>query len=441
MSAPVFNTPYLNDYMAMVEETESPRIFHLWAAMFAMSAALGRRCYLPFGVGDIFPNQYVLLIGTPGTRKSSAMNIARKLLRESTGVRFAPSDTGFQRQGLAEALLNKDEEEVNATGSLALSEGTDSVMSLMDLDKALGDSFDAEAELALAQSEHRADKHHLVITASEFSKVIGQNNHSMLDFLGDRYDGDEYSYRTRQTKYTMKETLMNMMACSTPASLANSLPPQANGQGFLSRIILVYGARKYRSIARPDPPSDDLRNPVKEALANAYYSISGSFAETAEAKAHSESLYEVDIGIPDNRFIYYSERRFTHLLKLGMCIAAARGSNIIVKDDYEEAHRILKATERGMPDALGEFGLNPLAMLKQEILEQLRATQGPLTMEQVVTLFHRDARSTEIMEVLTDLIRCKQVIMTQPPNGVKLLSAVFRERNTEDDMMNLLMEK
>ena len=49
----------------------------------------------------------------------------------------------------------------------------------------------------------------------------------------------------------------------------------------------------------------------------------------------------------------------------------------ITRDDYEEAHRILRATEVGMPDALGEFGMNPLAQLKQEILESLRATQAP----------------------------------------------------------------
>jgi hypothetical protein len=121
-----------------------------------------------------------------------------------------------------------------------------------------------------------------------------------------------------------------------------------------------------------------------------------------------------------------------------MCLAATRGDSLITRTDYEESHRILSATERGMPDALGEFGLNPLAMLKQEILEQLKATQGPLTMEQVVAMFHRDARSREIAEVINDLIKLGQVKMSQLPTGQRVISAVSRRSDTEDEMMRLL---
>jgi hypothetical protein len=105
---PAFQTEYLNEYLKMVEDTESPRIFHIWSAVFAMSAALGRRSWLPFGTFDIFPNQYVLLVGTPGTRKSTAANLSKKLLKNSTGTRFAPSDTGGQRQGLIGALFGEE---------------------------------------------------------------------------------------------------------------------------------------------------------------------------------------------------------------------------------------------------------------------------------------------------------------------------------------------
>jgi hypothetical protein len=78
---PAFNTPYLNDYLQMVEDTESPRIFHIWSALFAISASLGRRCWLPFGTFDTYPNLYVLLVGTPGTRKTTAANQSKKILR------------------------------------------------------------------------------------------------------------------------------------------------------------------------------------------------------------------------------------------------------------------------------------------------------------------------------------------------------------------------
>lgn len=435
-----FSTPYLNHWLDMVEDSESPRIFHVWAALFAVSSALGRRCYLPFGTGDIYPNMFALLIGTPGTRKSTAASTAKRILRECTGVRFAPKDTGFQRQGLLDAFRGVENEHAKEFAEAAESlSKTDELSSLLDLARATTVEEESEEETK-ASFVDEADKHHLALVASEFSQVIGQNNMSMMDFLGERYDGEEYEYKTLKTHVKLPWTLMNMLACSTPISIANALPPQAGGQGFLSRVILVYGAKKYKKVPRPVHPDVEKVARVKDVLSNIYYEMSGAFEESPEAMEYATELYDYTPDISDSRFAYYGERRFTHLIKVAICLCASRGSHRIERVDYEEAHRILRATERGMPDALGEFGLNPLAMLKQEILEQLRASQGPLTMEQVVAMFHRDARSHEITEVINDLIRANQVKVNTLRSGSQVMSAVFSKQNTQDEMMNLLAE-
>jgi len=434
MSVPEFQTAYLNEYLKMVEDTESPRIFHIWSAVFAVGAALGRRCWLPFGTFDIYPNQYVLLVGTPGTRKSTAASLGRKLLRQSTGVKFAPSDTGGQRQGLINALFGEESQAKEFLNGAELGARENSISSLTALDS-ISNEPDDEQLIAVAE----ADRHHLTVVASEFSRFIGQHNLSMLDFLGEvGYDGEDYEYRTRQTSVTLKNPLMNILGCTTPTMLNNSIPPAAAGQGFLSRMILVYGTRKYKSVPRPRAPDLVLVDKVKERLNDCYHRLSGPFDETADGRSYCESLYSKTLEISDSRFGYYGERRYTHLIKLGMCLAASRGDSTITKSDYEEADRILSATERGMPDALGEFGLNPLALLKQEILEQLRATQGPLTMEQVVAMFHRDARSREIAEVVNDLVKLEQVKLSQLPSGMRVISAVKRLSDTEDEMMKIL---
>lgn len=431
-----FQTPYLNDYLEMTEDTESPRIFHIWAALFALSTALGRRCWLPMGTFDVYANQYILFVGTPGTRKSSAANLAKRNVSKTTGVRFAPSDTGFQRQGLIVALQGPEDNSKEFLGAAELGSKENTISSLTQLEEITNTPEDDRLMFI-----READKHHLAIVASEFSRVIGQNNMAMMDFLGERYDGEDYEYLTKGTHIKLKNTLINMLACTTPVSIANALPPQAGGQGFLSRIILVYGAHKYKKVPRPKAPPLEIVSRVHEVLDRAYYQLSGAFSETAEATQYCEELYDYKLDIADSRFAYYAERRNTHLIKIGMCLAAARGSNVIERVDYEEGHRILRATEKGMPDALGEFGMNPLAMLKQEILEQLRIQQGPLTMEQIVAMFHRDARSHEIAEVINDLLKMGQLVMSQLKSGLKVLSAVYTKQNTEDAMMNLLSEK
>src|SRR3546814_7974302 len=73
----------------------------------------------------------------------------------------------------------------------------------------------------------------------------------MIDFLTTMYDGDDYEYQIKAGKTTLKDPLIGLVAGTTPQSLSIALPPSAGGQGFLSRIILVYGARKHKLVPRP----------------------------------------------------------------------------------------------------------------------------------------------------------------------------------------------
>lgn len=417
----------------MVEDTESPRVFHIWSALWAVSSSLGRRCWLPFGTFDLFPNQYVLIVGSPASRKSTALSLARKLVKNSTGVRFAPADTGGQRQGLVIAMQGSEEDHSKEyLGAAELGARENTISSLTDLAEITNVPDETQFEIA------DADKHHISVAASEFSRFIGQNNLSMMDFLVERYDGEDYEYKTRQSNIVLKKTLLNMLAATTPTSLNNSLPPAAGGQGFLSRMILVYGAKKHKSIPRPKAPPEAMVGAIQDRLSDVYHQLHGSFSETKDGQAYSESLYGYDIGVSDARFAYYAERRYTHLIKLAMVLAASRLETVITRTDYEEAHRILCATELGMTEALGEFGMNPMAVLKQEILEQLRAQQGPLPMSAILAMFHRDASSRDITEVVNDLIRVGQIKMGSSPNGQSILSAVYTRQDTEDSMMRLL---
>lgn len=434
MALPEFNTPFLNDYMAMVEDTESPRLFHLWSAISGAAAALGRRCYLPFGPMKIYPNHYIALVGTPAARKSTAINMMRKQLKKSTSVKFGPSDTGGQRQGIVEAMKGSTNE-TEYLDNVELAFNEHSLMSLTAAEMAQVTN-EPDPDRGIVQSK---DKHAVFFAMSELSKLIGQNNLSMIDFLTTMYDGDDYEYQIKAGKVELRDPLVNIIAGTTPTSLALSMPPAAGGQGFLSRVILVYGARKYKLVPRPEEPDPDLVRAVRDGFNRAYLEVNGEFTETGDARAYSESLYDIPLGIDDPRFGYYHERRYTHLIKLAMVLAGLRGDSCIVKDDYLEAHRLLKATEKGMPDALGQFGMNPLAALKQSMLDYIRS-QGALPLDALRAVFHRDARSAEFMEALNDLTKTKHATMTQNRDGSVMIASLMVKDSIEDSMFKALSE-
>lgn len=420
----------------MVEETESPRLMHVWTAISGIASALGRRCWFPFGPGPIYPNQYIVLVGNPGVRKSSALSVGKKLLRENTKVRFAPSDTGGQRQGLIAALQPPAETNKEAINGVEIAaKDTTFTFSL--------DSFAELDNTPLPEDKSwDADKHAICVSASEFTTLIGQNNQGIIDFLGATWDGDAIEYRLKNETIRIEDPLINLMAATTPTSISTSLPAASVGQGFMSRVILVYGRDKYKSIAWPQPFPKEAEDAVRAVLSRAFYELEGPFSQTDEAANHGADLYnKFVLDITDSRFAYYAERRFTHLIKLAMALAAMRGSMLIVKEDYVEAHQILRATERGMPDALGEFGLNPVAVVKQGILDFLRACAQPVGADIIRATFHRDAKSRDIQECLSDLVAAGQVKALQTQSGSVLFAAVLKLDKTSDEMLNLLAQR
>lgn len=432
---PRFDTQFLNDYLRMVEDTESPRLFHIWSAVSGLAACLGRRCWFQLGPLKVFPNQYISLVGTPGTRKSTAMNLMAKNLRKSTGVKFAPTDTAGQRQGLVKAMAGETEAETQVFVDGVSTAENNSLRGLV---------FDRLEEIELHEVDpefvtHSADKHHILVKATELSRFLGQNNIQMLDFLVPMWDGEDYDYQTKAGVTVLTNPLVNLISCTTPVSIHHSMPPAAGGQGFLSRMILVYGTSKYKIVPTPTEPSEDDVLLIREVFNRAYSDLEGEFTETREGQSFRESVYSMPLEITDPRFGYYHERRQDHLIKLAMALCASHGKQIISLGDYQEAHRILRATERGMPDALGEFGMNPLAALKQAILEHLRHN-GATQVDELRGMFHRDARMAEFTEAVSDLTRLNQIGMTSMPTGQSVLMAKSGFKNAEDEMMRALAQ-
>ena len=90
---------FLEDYFQYVEHTEPPKIFHLWSALAGISALAGRNIWWKNGPMVIYPNIYVLLIGSPGTRKSTAIKIFKRLMKK-TGYNTFSADRSTKQKFL-----------------------------------------------------------------------------------------------------------------------------------------------------------------------------------------------------------------------------------------------------------------------------------------------------------------------------------------------------
>ena len=421
---------FLQTYLNMVEDTESPRIFHTWAALSGISACLGRRACLPFGFSNIWCNQYVILVGPPAVKKSTAINIAAGLLKEATGVKFAPDDTAGQRQGLLSAMQSdKDEDEV-AFKEAFNEVGVENLGSLGGVADTVGQlDFDTR------------DPYSMYVSQSELQTILGQNNQEILTFLIKMWDGENYQYRLKNTNITIKDAVVNLLAGTTPSSLAACFPVQAIGHGFTSRVLFVYAGEKYKIVPRPKPFDPKLQAEIKRVYSEVYHNLQGEFRETKGAEELYDHLYRREVQIKDSRFTHYSERRPTHLLKLSMVLAASRMSLEITENDVEIANELLLMTEETMPDALGEYGLSKLSVAKQKLLEYVRSSPEAIPIAALKSIMSNDMTERDFVHTVNELKDSGKISKVQIPQlGWCVIGKAREKSKRKNEIFDLLKE-
>jgi hypothetical protein len=180
-------------------------------------------------------------------------------------------------------------------------------------------------------------------------------------------------------------------------------PPAAIGQGFISRLILVFSEPSGKKIAFPEPPSVEREATLIRALQTVRAKINGPMNLTRKAKEILTTLYNTFEGLEDVRLSSYSTRRYTHLMKLCILCAAVRLSMTIDIEDVILANTILSYTEHFMPRALGEFGKAKNADVQQTILNYLSSTisKGPAS---IPDLWKQVSSSLDRMEDLSKVL-------------------------------------
>lgn len=410
----IIKNKFLRTHLKYVENTESPRIMHVWSAIMAASAAMGRHVWLEVGIKKTYSNNFCLLVGPPGTRKNTAINLAVDLMEKHTKVKFAPDDTGGQRQGLIVAIQHSDDNKLK-----------DLTQGLFDLDNFATNDTQSLKSVKLDLQGSDPDRHAMFIKATEFGSFLGQGSVDMTRFLIKMWDCETYKYALKKEELVLKDPLVNLLGGTTSSDLALLLPSEAIGQGFMSRIILVYAPKKEKFV----PPSKILLGDEHKPYLISIYKylfedLKGAMTKSLEAQEMEDDIYMQNIRLQDSRFIHYSERRGDHLMKLAMVLAATSKRTIITGEDFEEANALLIETEIYMSEALGEYGLSPLAQSRQKILEFIQTINGPVTLDILWYTLKRDMRRVDFMNCLQELVRDKKIIPIETSDGSAF---VFKE--------------
>lgn len=389
-------------YFKYYEQTEPPIIFHRWSLITCLSAYLGRQYWLPFGSQRIFPNFYTMLIGHPGARKSTAIKLGKKLFSTAGYGTFAAEKTSKEKflldlEGLTDEDLKSSPGKPGKRGIKGLTPD--------ELTEAL---FGKEKENAPKEPKE------VFIVADEFNEFVGSGNLEFLSLLGMLWDWDDeqadYQFRLKNSKsVSICQPTITILSGNTHAGFVEAFPPQSIGQGFLSRLILVYGEPSGKKIAFPGVPSEDLKREIIDRLHEIKKRIVGPATIDGEAERALDMIYRSWRELEDGRFKHYSTRRFSHLLKLCLVVSAAHLTNTITVKEVVLANTILSWTENDMPKALGEFGKSRDADVSGKIMQALYDAKEPLTVSALLKVVRTDLdKSGNLGEIMQKLCNTGQ---------------------------------
>ena len=377
---------FLDDYLKFTAEfTETNSIVHAWSFITAVGALIGRKKYLPFGAKNIYPNMYVMIVGDPASRKSTAIKLVKDLCEDAGYGEFA-----FE-SGSKESYFN----------SLAR-RSSDLATSI--------DVYDTSNE----KWEPPHGETHSFICSDEFQDFIGTNNISFISALGDLWDRErDYTYETiKHGILKFGKPCISVLGGTTPSTFSNIFPAHAIEQGFLSRLLMIPCKGTARSYAFPPPPDQAKKESLIKFFSSLLYDEPHEIELTSGSRRMLTEIYETWVSPFDSRFAGYAGRRHTHLLKLCIIFCALYSTNIITEDIIVEAHSILMYTELMMPDVIGEMGKGPHTSAMNLILNTLTTRKDGLSITDLYKLIYREVKSMDELNHVLNLLRAAERIVT-----------------------------
>lgn len=386
-------------YLHYRRDTEPPVIFHRWALTACIGAWLGRQVWIPFGSNRIFANQFVMFIGDPGSRKTTAIKMATSIIRTSGYSTYSAQRTSKEKFLLD--LAGEPEEVHDLRGKKG--------MELLDNISVLEVNDGTPREI--------------LIDADEFNNFMGPGNIEFQSILGELWDWDNpdvgYRFRLKNSRsIDICQPTISILAGNTPSNFALCFPPASIGQGFMSRLLLIHGETTGRKITFPEEPPAELKEELVRMFLLMKQRLHGKIVISAEARDMLDTIYKTWPDLEDLRFKHYSTRRFTHLLKLCIIYAAARLSQTIDGVDVIRANTVLAYSETLMPKALGELGKSKNSEAANKIMQALFATKKPLDFHRLWKEVQRDLeKPADLTQVLANLQYADQIIVTKFDGG------------------------
>jgi len=394
---------WVETYMEYTKPYEAPTAFHRYTAYFTLSAAIQRRVFLSAGKLEWTPNLFVILVGPAGVRKSSAISVGKKLLKEL---------------------------DIDVTTNDATHQSLTTLFSDNQIDCPLPNMPDyTYSPLSMA--------------VSELGTLINMRTEKQAEHFIDWWDSDQGMLGKRTKKSGLEQIntpCFSLIAGTTHTWLNEEVGETHFSGGLFSRMMFVAGRKPRRRNALPffgsnktaDEESllyqEDLVHDLKHIA-----SLKGVMTLTDDAITFYENWYnsyqdeiEAKGYTTDPRFSGFAARIPDHILKLVIIISLSKSDLLeITMEDLQEAISHVLPLLGSIDTIFQGVVKTPTMNIQRDIMEFFKLSKKVTSENQLVQiLISRGYPIQDIERVLQSMLRSNVLKSTSMPTApsVKLLS-------------------
>ena len=401
---------WLKTYMQYTEDTEPARLFQKWTGISVIAGALRKKICLNLGRLRVYPNMYIVFVAEPGrARKSQAIDFGVKIMSNIT-----------------ELVQSADASSMQAV--------------LGDLEAAATDEQMPDGTLFKHSS--------LNIISREFESFLGQKkeNTQMLVMLTDLFDCKEipWKYHTKNSgSNNIPSPFLNMLAATTPSSVASCFPSSAIGGGLTTRILFIWATQKYKKCSRPVNNKEIQK--LEAHLIDDLFVISrmvGNYEFSKDSGERWDNWYnEYEEDNPDRlckdpTFNGWYSRKPSYILKVAQVCGAAKTSKLIMEWDYiQESIQLIEEIEVDMVNVFRAVGKSEVTSEIDTIFQILNLRKA-INEKELLDMTWRDLDSSKFDNVMNTVTRTgrvvKQFIGPKGEGGVWFYNADFYAKLTNE---------
>ena len=378
-------------YFKYVEHsTESAFVYHRWSLIGLLSALIAKKVEIPLGHMTLYANLYLQLLGKSGTRKSSAISVAVKLLKTLEYERFAPKKCS--KEGFLDMLLEYCTEDSKELPSL--------------------DEFALPPEPTA----------NMLIAADEFNAFLGNNYEDFLELLSELFDmPTEYDKRLASGGNSILNPCVTILSGNTPSGFRSKFKGASLNQGILTRFILIPWHEVRGALPFPPAPCPKIRRVLTKTLKQVG-ARRGTVEYSDEAEALLSEIYTKWKPDTPVHMEQYAERRYTHLLTLCAIFATVESAELLVTRNLVlMANTILASNEHNMATAFKTIFESPTqGIVRDYLLNTLKGLpEGLSPKELYVALQTQGVSYADIIKSTDALILQGEIIRAD--TGVLIL--------------------